>query len=139
MENINIKVKKVKKCVICDKDESETKFQQYMKRCMSCNNKQFRNTNIDYHRINMQKRYVKVLNPKKRGRKPKIDEIKPTITTIETIENINIEECKLCGWMCEYPQCHKEYSKGNCEYIKIKKYDISYDEHGEIFFNLKNI
>ena len=54
MENINIKVKKVKKCVICDKDESETKFQQYMKRCMSCNNKHFRDNNKEYDKIYMQ-------------------------------------------------------------------------------------
>ena len=129
MEIINIKVKKIKICVICGKNDTEAKFQQYMKRCMSCNNKHFRDNNKEYYKIYMQTNYVKVVNPKKRGRKPKI---------IENIENINILECKLCSWMCEYPECHTEYSKGNCEYIK-NKYDISYDDNGEINFKLKNI
>ena len=126
MEIINKNIK-VKICVNCGKDDTETKFQQYMKRCMTCNNKQFREKNVNYHKVYMQTNYIKI---EKKERKPKVVEIK-------TIENINIE-CKLCSWMCEYPQCHTEYSKNNCEYIN-NKYDISYGDNGEINLKLKNI
>ena len=37
-----------------------------------------------------------------------------------------------CGWMCEYPQSHIEYSRTHeCEYIRAK-YNITVDDDGEL-------
>ena len=41
-------------------------------------------------------------------------------------------ECSDCGWKCEYPQSHIEYSRTNdCGYISAK-YEISNDDDGEL-------
>ena len=41
-------------------------------------------------------------------------------------------ECSDCGWKCEYPQSHIEYSRTNeCEYISAK-YEITHDDDGEL-------
>lgn len=55
-------------------------------------------------------------------------------------------KCNHCGWMCEFMESHIEYAyksgcwdtenKG-CKYIN-KRYDISYDENGDIIAIKKN-
>ena len=47
------------------------------------------------------------------------------------------ECCKYCGWRCEYIESHIIHSRGDCEYINIK-YIISYDEDGELVWELRS-
>ena len=53
-------------------------------------------------------------------------------------EKREIDECKLCGWMCEYVHSHVEYSfqNGGCAYIEAL-YNVKFDEDGEIIYTLK--
>ena len=40
------------------------------------------------------------------------------------------EECKHCGWMCEFMQCHIEFNP-SCKYIQ-SKYIVTRDDDGEL-------
>jgi hypothetical protein len=49
---------------------------------------------------------------------------------------VELDECKYCGWCCEYLESHIEFCDGRCQYIN-KKYDVYRDEDGELVWKLK--
>ena len=44
--------------------------------------------------------------------------------------------CEFCGWCCEFPESHMSHGNGNCAYLE-NKYNIEFDEDGELLYTLK--
>ena len=49
----------------------------------------------------------------------------------------DLQSCSECGWMCEFPNSHIEFcGGGDCKYIR-SKYDVWFNEDGELEWKLK--